>query len=102
MEFKTTMRTPGWLLMSAIVLLCMSLEVAAQHGRGQRGGGRQQQRGRAPPPPPPAKKKKSETDYYKILGVPKTANEKDIKRAYKKLSWKFHPDKNPKPSALEK
>lgn len=34
-------------------------------------------------------------DYYKVLGVPKDANEKDIKTAYRNLSKKFHPDKNP-------
>ena len=31
--------------------------------------------------------------YYDILGVPKTANEKDIQRAYRKLALKHHPDK---------
>ena len=34
-------------------------------------------------------------DYYKILEVDKSASEKDIKRAYRNLSKKFHPDKNP-------
>ena len=34
-------------------------------------------------------------DYYKILEVDKSASEKDIKRAYRTLSKKFHPDKNP-------
>ena len=33
-------------------------------------------------------------DYYKILGVPKTATEKDIKAAYRKLARKHHPDVN--------
>ncbi len=33
-------------------------------------------------------------DYYDILGVAKTADEKEIKRAYRKLARKFHPDVN--------
>jgi DnaJ-class molecular chaperone len=35
-------------------------------------------------------------DYYTVLGVPKTAAEKDIKSAYRKLAKKWHPDANPK------
>lgn len=34
-------------------------------------------------------------DYYKILGIAKTATEKEIKTAYRKLARKFHPDINP-------
>jgi DnaJ-class molecular chaperone len=34
-------------------------------------------------------------DYYTILGVPKSAAEKDIKSAYRKLARKWHPDANP-------
>src|ERR1700730_9110382 len=34
-------------------------------------------------------------DYYKILGVPKTATAKEIKSAYRKLARQWHPDVNP-------
>ncbi|HKP57241.1 MAG TPA: DnaJ C-terminal domain-containing protein [Polyangiales bacterium] len=37
----------------------------------------------------------AERDFYKVLGVPRTATESEIRKAYRNLARKYHPDKNP-------
>ena len=51
-------------------------------------------------PPNSETSEENKIDYYSILEVEKTASTSDIRKAYRKLALKWHPDKNPDQQVL--
>ncbi|HEX4937742.1 MAG TPA: DnaJ domain-containing protein, partial [Candidatus Kapabacteria bacterium] len=43
----------------------------------------------------------SKRDYYEVLGVPKGADAAEIKKAFRKMAMKYHPDRNPDDKSAE-
>lgn len=83
------------LLLTLLILLKTALSIAARQKRRAGGGSggdgqhRQQQQGRQ------KHAERKEDDYYSILGLSKNCKPKDVKKAYRKLALKYHPDKVP-------
>jgi len=44
----------------------------------------------------------SKRDYYEVLGLQKGASAEDVKKAFRKLAFQYHPDRNKEPGSEEK
>ena len=75
------------LLLPLILLLVLGLFVSPAEGQYRRKPPRRPQRQQP--------KQSQGEDYYKLLGIPRSADDRAIKKAFRKLSVQWHPDKNP-------
>jgi len=73
----------------AVVLLVVLMSLRVEQTDAQRNRGGQ-------------KPQKEEKDFYKVLGLAREATTAEVKRAYRKLSLQYHPDKNKDPEATTK
>lgn len=82
------------LLLILLILLKTTLSIAARQKRRAGGGADGQQKQQRQRRQEQSQEQK-EADYYTVLGLSKKCKPKDIKKAYRKLALKYHPDKVP-------